>query len=376
MGNQRLQDLLKAYEAGGLTSEEVTELHGLLAKDWAVTPLNLEAPSVNWEQMYRNIIPDEKKQKEYRGKIFRMNRKWFTAVAAVMLAVVSTWLVFKATQSSRQPRPTAYNAAPGANKATLTLGNGRIIQLDTASQIITDVNGIKMIDFNKGQLVFNTTADSNPSDISYNLLSTPRGGQYQAVLPDGSKVWLNAASSIRFPSGFTGDERRVEITGEAYLEVAKNAIQPFYVTAGTTEVEVLGTSFNINSYNDEPAIQTTLVEGSVRVKSTVVHHPAAVILLPGQQAQQNGELRVQQANIEQVLAWKNGYFNFNGLTLQEILRSIARWYDMDVVYEGTIAPEKFGGSIQRELNLSEILDVLKQTGVHFRIDHKKLIVMP
>jgi ferric-dicitrate binding protein FerR (iron transport regulator) len=331
--------------------------------------------------MYQTITRTAAKEEETTGKkVRRINTFWWAAAATIVFASIALWLVFSHPSNSRQQQISSlHNIPAGSSKATLTLGNGSMIQLDSAAQTISDVNGVKILNFNKGQLVYDNTADISESDILYNTLTTPRGGQYQVVLPDGSKVWLNAASSIRFPSTFTGKERRITVTGEIYIEVAKNPAQPFYVTARNTELQVLGTSFNINSYEDEPNIQTTLVEGGLRVtpQSSVIDHLLSVILTPGQQAvQSNQQLAVQNANIDQVLAWKNGYFNFNDLTLQEVLRAIARWYDVEVIYDGKIAPDKFGGSIQRELSLQEILDVLKQTGVHFRIDNKKLIVMP
>jgi ferric-dicitrate binding protein FerR (iron transport regulator) len=206
-------------------------------------------------------------------------------------------------------------------------------------------------------------------------MSTPRGGQYALKLPDGTQVWLNSASSITYPTAFTGNERTVSITGEAYFEVMNDKSKPFHVMVNDMDVLVLGTHFNINSYQEERAVRTTLLEGSVKISQGA---STGVILTPGQQAKvEQQQIKViNGADLEQVMAWKNGLFNFNKLSLEEIIRQLSRWYDVDVVYQGTIAPKKFGGEIERDLNLLEVLDVLKEAGVHFSIEGKRLIVMP
>jgi ferric-dicitrate binding protein FerR (iron transport regulator) len=227
--------------------------------------------------------------------------------------------------------------------------------------------------------------------MSHNTVSIPKGCQYKVVLSDGSKVWLNAASSIRFPAVFSGKERRVELTGEAYFEVAKDASKPFriYVSEGASGaqrgalVEVLGTYFNINAYSDEQVLKTTLLEGSVKVSplhaSTPTIHTSR-ILIPGQQAQitarslHSGGIQVQNVDINEVMAWKNNMFNFNRADIQTIMRQIARWYDVEVVYKGAAPVRNFSGKINHSTDLSTVLKILEQSGIRFQLEGKKIIV--
>jgi ferric-dicitrate binding protein FerR (iron transport regulator) len=205
-------------------------------------------------------------------------------------------------------------------------------------------------------------------------MSTPRGGQYQLTLADGSQVWLNAESSITYPTAFNGNDRKVSITGEAYFEVAKDKKKPFRVDIGPATIEVLGTHFNMNTYKDEQTNKTTLLEGSVRIKT--VH--TSLTLRPGQQGQYNPRTNnlslAVHPDVEQAVAWKNGVFNFNNVKLEEAMRQIARWYDVQVVYEKTIPATTFGGKMGRDLKLSQVLKLLGEMGIQFRIEGKKLIV--
>lgn len=270
---------------------------------------------------------------------------------------------------------------PGGNKAVLTLGDNRIIILDSAKEgMLTQQGNTKILKLDDGQLAYNSLKDPSSSpgatEVLYNTITTPRGGQYQLTLADGSKVWLNAASSIRFPVAFVGSERKVEITGEAYFEVAKNPVKPFKVEVnGKQEVEVLGTHFNINAYDDEPLINTTLLEGSVKVTVFTTHDSR--LITPGQQAQLNSNRHItlnRSPNIDQVMAWKNGVFNFEKADLSMVLRQLSRWYDVNIIFEGTIPQRIFEGEMQRDLNLTQVLRILERNNVHFRIVGKNLIV--
>jgi transmembrane sensor len=282
---------------------------------------------------------------------------------------------------------------PGGNKAILTLGNGNQIILDTVSTgMISRQSGTQIVKSGDGQVEYESD-NSNVEKIDYNTISTPQGGQYQLTLSDGSRVWLNAASSIRFPAVFRGKERKVFITGEAYFEVnpqftsdsgKKGKLKniPFMVDiADKGTVEVLGTHFNINAYADEDAIKTTLLEGSVGFRPITSQNtgktPEPVIIVPGQQVilSPAGQVQVDSnVNLEKVVAWKNGYFLFTSSSLQEVMTQIARWYDVEVVFEGKISERKFGGKIQRDLNLSETLKILEKNNVRFKIDGRKLYV--
>jgi len=211
--------------------------------------------------------------------------------------------------------------------------------------------------------------------VAFNTISTPVGGQYTVVLPDGSKVWLNAASSLKFPTAFTGTERRVELTGEGYFEVAKNKHMPFKVNFNREEVEVLGTHFNISAYPDEAVTRTTLLEGSVRISKNNIKK----ILVPGQQAissMQTGGFNIAEVNTDEAIAWKNGLFLFHNENIRSIMKKIARWYNVDVNYQGSFTNQEYGGRISQSKNLSEILKNLELTGtIHFKIEGRRVTVM-
>jgi transmembrane sensor len=269
---------------------------------------------------------------------------------------------------------------PGGNHATLTLADGSSILLDTAKHGGLAQQGIsaihKPVD---GLLVYEPTETSAKDEAGMNTIRTPRGGQYQVRLPDGSKVWLNAASSIQFPVSFTGNIRKVTITGEVYFEIAgrvtaSGAKQSFVVDiAGKSEVEVLGTHFNINAYDDEAIIKTTLLEGSVKVSNG---SGQSRMLQPGQQSQIIGNRFsiINEADTEEAVAWKNGLFKFNDADIQAILRQAARWYDIEVEIKGNDSGERFRGKIARDVKLSEFLRILEVNQVSFQTQGKKIII--
>lgn len=308
---------------------------------------------------------------------------WYRWVAAavVLCLLGGGWYHFSGrsvTESLPRSRVSNINfkndVLPGGNKATLTLANGTRISLDSihngrlASQLGSTVlkmaGGIIAYKAEKG------TAPS-PGSVSFNTLSTPRGGEYQLVLPDGSMVWLNAASSIRYPTAFTGHERKVSITGEAYFEVAPDPGKPFRVEAGTLELEVLGTHFDINAYKDDKSIRTTLLEGAVRVN--------AKLLRPGQQARltADGSVTISNAaDTANVTAWKKGYFHFDRTSIESIMRQVERWYDIEVVYQGRITTDQFQGDIPRTATLTQLLTILEYSRVHFKLDKRTLTVLP
>lgn len=264
---------------------------------------------------------------------------------------------------------------PGKNQALLTLADGSQVVLGEAStgQLALQGNS-KVIKSENGQLQYQSTGNSEKHTVLYNTLSIPRGGQYKLVLPDGTAVWLNAASSLKYPTSFTGKERIVQLEGEAYFEVAKNPGQPFKVEVKDVQITVLGTHFNINAYNDEAHIKTTLLEGSVRISKGSVQK----LLQPGEQAisGKSSSIEIVKANFDEVLAWKNGYFNFHRSNLPEVMRQLSRWYDVDIRYEGRIPDREFGGEISRNSNASEVLKILELSNVHFRIEGKHIVVMP
>ena len=321
------------------------------------------------------------------AKIIRINiwRK-IAAVAAIFILLLSgAYLLFfkkneKGIAKIDQPKPVQNDIAPGGNKAVLTLADNSVIVLDNAQNgTLAQQGNSKISKLDDGQLAYNASGETK--EVLYNTISTPKGGQYQMTLSDGSKVWLNAASSIHFPVAFAGKERKVEITGEAYFEVAKNPEQPFKVLlvspsggGGGMSVEVLGTHFNINSYADESAVKTTLLEGAVKItKDNNVQ-----MLLPGQQAQlySNGQILLQKnIDVEEVVAWKNGKFIFNNADIKTIMQQLEKWYDITVEYKSKLTEEQFVGVISRSVNISEILKMLEKTkAVAFEISGKNIIV--
>jgi len=275
---------------------------------------------------------------------------------------------------------------PGGNKAILTLADGTKIVLDDASQgTLTKQGSTTIIKLDDGRLAY------NPQDISktpskailYNTLSTPRGGEYCVTLPDGTVVWLNSLTSLRFPTSFVGNERRVEVKGEAYFEVAKNESMPFIVQAGNSEIKVLGTHFNITAYADDNLIKTTLVEGSVNVSlinaSKTDISGNSITLQPGQQSQLDkaNSLKVVDANLKEAIAWKEGFFFFSDENIESIMAKISRWYDVKIVYEISPENQNFTGYISKKRNVSDVLMMLELTkAVHFKIENKTITILP
>jgi hypothetical protein len=269
---------------------------------------------------------------------------------------------------------------PGKNGALLTLSDGKTIVLDSLPNGMIAVQGNTHVQLHDGQLQYGKKDQATTQDVvTYNTLRTPRGSQYQVILPDGTKAWLNAASSLRFPTAFTGTAREIEITGEAYLEVAKNAAMPFRVKVNKATIEVLGTHFNINAYDDEEAITTTLLEGKVNVKSDA-SSPTSFILLPNEQARigRSGNMQlIKGVNVEEVVAWKNGFFHFDAAQLPVVMRQLSRWYDVEVSYQSH--PDQnmtFSGKMGRDLRLAQVLKILQKSEVHFAIQNRKIVVIP
>jgi transmembrane sensor len=327
------------------------------------------------------ILAKAKSSPTYRIPFLKSYWLRYAAAIIILLGIGAFFFLNRPSKKITTPGvvKSKKDIAPGKDGAILTLEDGRTIVLDSLGNgVIAEQNGTKVV-LKNGQLVYDKDG-SDGSAIAYNTMTTPRGRQFQLVLPDGSKVWMNAASSLRYPTMFTGNERKVEVSGEVYFEVAKNAKMPFRVKVNDeTEIEVLGTHFNINAYKNEASISTSLLEGSVKIISGQDN----AILKPGQQGQvYNGAARspikiVQSVDMEKVMAWKNGVFNFEDATLEEVMRQLERWYDIEVVYEKGIPKQEFIGKMGRDLNLSEVLRGLEMNKVHFRIeDGRKLVVLP
>jgi transmembrane sensor len=313
--------------------------------------------------------------------------RWLTAAAVMVAVFTGTYLILQKKKSaselashSQTTQPLANDAAPGTNKAVLKLADGSEIMLDdTGMGMITQQGNTKVFKLENGELSYKAGPGSE-SEIVYNTLSTPRGGQYQLVLPDGSKVWLNASSSLRYPAFFGGKERIVELTGEAYFEVANNSKMPFMVYVNNLKVEVLGTHFNIMSYDNEKTVNTTLLEGSVKLSSTASDKipEQGIKLRPGQQATLDKNIslmNVHEADVESAIAWKNGMFQFKSDDIQTIMRQVERWYDVDVNYAGKIPEGHYSGTIERNNKLSIVLEILEESGLKFKIEGKMLTIL-
>ena len=348
----------------------------------------------NEEQLFEKIrsrLLETIHQDGGQQKNLRSNRKWripAAAAIAVLILLSAAYWIFSSKPSKQEitttlPETKSENdIAPGGNRAVLTLADGSPVILDSVSNgIIGHQGNTKVQKLNNGLLVYvvNGRRVSENDEAFYNKITTPRGGQYQVTFTDGTKVWLNAASSIRFPVVFTGKFRKVEITGEAYFEVTKNKAMPFKVRANNSEIEVLGTHFNVSAYNDETEIKATLLEGKVKVSALDSDNKSPAVLEPGEQAAINKEGKINvknNADTQEVMAWMNGYFQFKSADLKTILRQIARWYDVDIEYKGN-ANMLFTGQLTRNENVSKVLSKLALTGeVHFKIDGKKIIVSP
>lgn len=271
---------------------------------------------------------------------------------------------------------------PGDNKAVLILGDGSHISLDDAANgLVASQGNISITKTDEGQIVYkrnNSNLKAVANRISVNTIKTPRGGRYQVRLPDGSRVWLNSASTLSYPTSFRGSERRVKLIGEAYFEIAKNEHVPFRVESNNQVVEVLGTHFNVNSYEDEDYIKTTLLEGSVKIilNASDRSSPNIKLLKPGEQSLTSGaqpKIRVESTDIEKAVAWKNGYFKFKNTPIKDIMREIERWYDVELIYDGKMPSDEFTGYISNDVKMSSVLKILEQSGgVKFTVKGKQL----
>ncbi|WGQ10972.1 FecR domain-containing protein [Pedobacter gandavensis] len=326
------------------------------------------------EALYRKL------QKDIHPTVIKplYYKRW--TVAAAILIICSLGLYYtKVQQKAAVGAPLASRITAGGHKAVLTLSDGSEVTLNDTGTLDPIKDGLATIsNNNEGILVYHPVAraSAGQAENPMNTISIPRGGQYQVVLPDGTKVWLNAASSLSFPTDFSGLERRVQLKGEAYFEVAKNTKMPFKVEVKGMSVKVLGTHFNVMAYDDEQQINTTLLEGSVEVASS----KKVQILKPGEQAtlkKSDGTMDVNAVNTAEFLAWKNGSFMFTDENIETIMRKIARWYDVEVIYKGNLSDKVFAGSISKEEDISEVLKMLELTGtIHFKVEGRRVIVMP
>lgn len=379
MADPRFHFLLAQFKAGELSAAEAAEFRQMLAAGDHDEWLEADIQAVLEKNEQHSLWTEEKQAMLLQATLGRLSkagsdeatapvlrrmplrRYWWAAAAVLALALglVWWWQPRKAPVLAVQPA-----GRPGANKAILKLGKGRQIILDSNSSLQVDNARVA-----NGEIAY-----AGGQDVSYNTLETPRGGQYRVVLPDGSKVWLNSASSLHYPTAFNQPSREVELTGEAYFEIAENKEKPFIVHTGSMHVQVLGTGFNIMAYSDEDAVRTTLVHGSVKLVSG--HREQ--LIAPGQQGSFAGnQFMVSRPDMEQVLAWKNGMFNFNGADLQAIMRQVMRWYDVDVVFKENLSNIELSGIISQRKDVHQLLEILEETGkVHFLTEGRTITVLP
>ncbi|MBO9200538.1 MULTISPECIES: FecR family protein [Niastella] len=391
MNETQATDLLKRFSSGNCTEEEQQ-----LVEEWYKELVNsgeLEYEEGEKESIQeaieagilQNIATEDRNYTPYvpYTPVRRTHNRTWWAAAAILVCLSGTVVYLlnkKAALSIAKAGSTLKNdVEPGGNKAVLTLANGSTILLDDAANgVVAKEGSAKVVKPDDGKLVYSSENNQNEEPLSYNTLATPRSGQYQLRLPDGTKVWLNAASSIHFPTGFRGKERRVQITGEAYFEVAHDSSMPFIVEKDDLQVEVLGTHFNVNAYSDESAIKTTLLEGKVKVIEKTATVQQTAILTPGEQAviPKSTQIQVRKADVDDVMAWKNGLFHFENADIKTVMRQLARWYDVEVVYEGVaVKNDPLFVEISRNTRLSDVLKVLQESGsAKFSIQGKKIVV--
>lgn len=395
MNQQLFKRLLEKYITGELSPDEKARLQELILLPEYEQTLEAFVQEIMLSDDFSNIDSpeirsgiltylDQHINAEDTTPVIPIRRRFLSIgryAASVIFLLLLSGTGYFIWQRSRHriPAPAIavqHDAPPGHNGAILTLAGGKQIVLDSAANGELAEQGKTDVVKTNGQVSYQgPSGEKSDREVLYNTITTPRGRQFQLVLSDGTHVYLNAASSITFPTVFTGNERSVAITGEAYFDVVHHPSMPFSIRVRGTEVEVLGTQLNINAYDDEDNIRTTLLQGKVRVSV----NSAAVLLQPGEQAQTGSQPLpriVKNVPLDEVMAWKNGFFQFNGASVQTVMRQLSRWYDVDVSYQGTTPDHRFVGKVGRDYNLSEVLAVLSASDVHFSIEGKKIIVKP
>lgn len=380
MKNADIPALLDKYKTGTITPEELDVL-----EDWY---LNWQPEQTEITDEELQALKDEVWQSLYipQGKNTRI-RLWpgMAAAASLLLLIAATaYFFYPTSKMSMSAQVTTHHikndAAPGGNKALLTLANGQQVVLSDAADGKIAEQGATTINKTKnGQLIYQSQDNLSSNAFVptiYNTLTTPRGGQYHIVLSDGTQVWLNAASTLTYPVSFTNGERKVVAQGEVYFEVARNEKKPFKVSLGNQEITVLGTSFNVQGYADDTCISTTLLTGSIRIYNVTTGQSG--LLRPGQEARlgkKPAQLSIRNVNTENAVSWKEGYFVFDNEDIQSIMKTMSRWYDVDVEYKNYNNQDRYGGTFSRSSNMSDILRNLEQVGhVHFETQSDKIIV--
>lgn len=375
MKRTEAEELLNKYANGNCTDEELALLHTwYLAQPVDMPEISAEEVEMAKQEVWNNL-PIHQTKISKTVKLFPS--KWIKRIAVAAVAILSLSLGFYLIQKS----PSNLNESiarheqilPGGNKAILTLADGTTVDLNHVQNgLLSHSNGTNILKTADGKIIYNNSTSETKS-VSWNTLSIPAGGYYNVILSDGTVVWLNAKSSLKYPTEFTGKERVVELNGEGYFEVAHHNHQPFKVITAHQTVEVLGTHFNINAYHDEQSTTTTLLEGSVKISAL----GAQKVLSPNQQAKlMNGSISIKPCNAENTIDWVNNDFIFDNEDLSSIMRKISRWYNVEVSYPSHLANLEFSGSISRSKNITQVLKIMELTGmVNFKVEGRRITVM-
>ncbi|TZF84601.1 FecR family protein [Pedobacter sp. BS3] len=430
INEKRLRHLLYRYATNSISRKDFDELTSYIHQADS-DPVLFEIMEAFWndldsskadtsakDKVYRRIVSDSRFRDSHHVVLKPVKKqsryiKWYAAAAVIVIAISAGLYFYRSlsvnspesnvARTQTRPKPSRQHAG----QATLTLADGTNLVLDQSQNGTVAIQGNSSVSQVNGQLVYINSGMRSSAENLKNTVTTPRGAYYQLILPDGTKVWLNTASSLTYPVAFNDAERRVELRGEAYFEVAKaplnppkggksgntnslsfgEAWMPFIVATANQEVEVLGTHFNVNAYADDPFAKTTLLEGSVRVSN----HKQQVIITPGEQAIVTGakpEISVRKVDTEEAMAWKNGYFVFNNEDIRTVMKTISRWYNIRIEYQGDMSGKTFGGTISRYADLDKLLKAIELTGaIHFRVEdeaenngkaslERRVIVMP
>jgi len=389
MRSERFKSLLALYYNGTISFAERKELDELLRHHPGDAGLADLMPDEVLDAYTQGEVPAELMALTYQNiklniaspapKVVQIKKYIPLIAAAVVLFILSVCLYFNSLKEKTINKTVAAQTiVPGSNKATITLSNGqRLVLSDSIGGQIATQSGVVINKTANGEIEYQVSPSAYQQSVEplYNTITIPRGGQYQLVLPDGTKVWMNSSSSLTYPVIFKGSKRQVSLTGEAYFEVAKNKQMPFIVESKKQTLEVLGTHFNVNAYDDEPAVKTTLLEGSIKI--IAVANKMSRVLVPGEQAHVDQNIEIRAVDAEGVVSWKNGLFVFNKQTVEAAMRQLARWYDVEVEYKGNVSAKGFWGSIPRNKDLNYVLKMLEATGVaHFKLTERRVTVMP
>ncbi|RXK83609.1 FecR family protein [Filimonas effusa] len=369
------QQVLDAWKNAAIDNREVLSLLNdeLWLRDAVLErehyKLNMES---GWARL-QQLMGDDNRSKSKKVTVVRLSSFWWAAAAVIVLSI-GAWWWYKAPDGAVAGTKLQHDIAPGHEGAVLTLSDGRRLVLDSMGNGRIALEDETSLVLYNNELSYTVSANAQAGAVPVNILSTPRGRQFRLVLPDGSKVWLNAASELRYPAIFSGSERQVSLKGEAYFEVAANKSQPFKVDAEGCIVKVLGTGFNISAYKEDGIVKTTLVQGAV----VVGREGALKQLQPGQQAimAEAGSININPADIEEAIAWKDDRFLFRSISVPDFLKIIARWYDIEVVYERELQQQMIWVNYSRSQSLLRTLEILKNNGIKFQLKDKRLMIQP